>query len=60
MYRGYKYFEDEEGRRWIIDFINGFRYPLFNHPEINENSTQEELRIACEQIDKEWEVIKNG
>lgn len=49
---------DEEGRCWIVDIERGMRYPLFNHPEINESSTQEEMKKVCEQIEKE--VPQNG
>jgi hypothetical protein len=49
---------DEEGRCWIVDMERGMRYPLFNHPEINESSTQEEMEKVCKEIDKE--VYKNG
>lgn len=49
---------DEEGRCWIVDIDKGIRYPLFNHPEINESSTQEEMKKVCKQIEKE--VPQNG
>lgn len=49
---------DENGNCWIINYTNGFRYPLFNHPEINESSTQEEMEKVCKEIEKE--VPQNG
>lgn len=52
------FIRDEEGRCWIVDMERGMRYPLFNHPEINESSTQEEMEKVCKEIEKE--VPQNG
>lgn len=54
----YKFVRDDNGNGWILNFNNDLKYPLFGHPEINENSTQDELKRVCEEIDKE--VAKNG
>lgn len=54
----YKFVRDDNGNGWILNFNNDLKYPLFCHPEINENSTQDELKRVCEEIDKE--VAKNG
>ena len=57
----YSYYEEENGCRWIMNHVNGYRYPLFGHPEVNKDFSQEELKKVCEEIDKEFEeVAKNG
>lgn len=56
-YRGYTYFKDENGNAWIMDHVHGFRYPLFDHPEVDETYTEEQLKKVCEDIDN---TIING
>lgn len=54
----YEFVRDDNGNGWIVNHTNGLMYPMFYHPEVNESTSEEEMKKVCEEIDKELEVLK--
>ena len=48
----YEFVRDENGNGWIANHTNGLMYPMFYHPEVNESTSEEELKKVCDEMDK--------
>ena len=55
--RDFDFVRDSHGDGWISNHINGLMYPMFNHPEIDESSTEEEMKAVCDKMDED---LANG